>query len=68
MMGPSPYDDGPALHDPVIRAVIAAFALAALALGPAILFTRLLDYGVSPWWLLTGLLVQPIVGLLPKAL
>jgi hypothetical protein len=62
------YEDGPALHDPVIRAIYGAFALACLSIGPAILFTPLLRYGASPWWLLTALLVQPILGLLPKAL
>lgn len=61
-------EDGPALDDPFIRAVIMAFALVALAIGFAILLTPLLRYGLNPWWIASFILVQPIVGLNQKNL
>lgn len=60
--------DGPAMRDPFIRALIMAFALVALAIGFAIVLTPLLRFGASPWWALSFIVVQPIVGLIQKDL
>jgi hypothetical protein len=65
-MSTAPREDGPALADPFIRGVLAAFALVALALGATIIFTPLMRFGLSPWWLASFLIVQPFIGLLQK--
>jgi fatty acid desaturase len=62
--GRYPYEDGPALDDPFIRGVLAAFAMVALAIGFAFLLTPLLRFGLSPWWLASFIVIYPIIGLL----
>jgi hypothetical protein len=61
-----PYEDGPALEDPFIRGVLAAFAMVALAIGCTLMLTPLLRYGLSPWWLASFIAVYPIIGLLQE--
>jgi fatty acid desaturase len=61
-----PYEDGPALADPVIRTIMTAFALVALAFGAAILLTPLLRFGLHPGWIGSFIIVQPIVGLIQE--
>jgi hypothetical protein len=63
---PYPFEDKPALNDPFIRGVLIAFALIAFAIGATFIFTPLLRYGLSPWWLTSFIIVHPIIGLLRK--
>lgn len=65
---PAPPEDGPALQDPFIRAIVAAFALVALAIGAAILLTPLLRFGLDPAWISAFIVAQPIIGLIQKQL
>lgn len=60
------YKDGPALKDPIIRGILIAFALIALAIGATIVLTPLLRFGASPWWIASFIIVQPIIGLIQK--
>lgn len=64
---PYPFEDGPALDDPFIRGLLIAFAMVALAIGATIVFTPLLRFGLSPWWLAYFIVAHPIVGLLQPA-
>ena len=61
-----PHEDGPALEDPLIRGILIAFALVAVAIGAAIMLTPLLRFGLSPWWLASFIVVHPIIGLLQE--